>query len=76
MYSLVETIDTSGAREVSAVPSSWVIESGKIVLWPPTKQLKSLTKKIKEKSQPLVNWQRFNCVVLMKDVGKNFINKL
>lgn len=71
MFSLIETIDSFGAREVSAVPSIWIIENGKKVMWPPTKQLKALTKKIKEQSPPLANWQSFQCKILMKDVGKN-----
>jgi hypothetical protein len=63
MYKIVQTKNFKTILpEVAAVPSSWVIEENKFVLWPNNKKMVSAY--IKKYQPPGPNWNKYACKVL------------
>jgi hypothetical protein len=65
-FCIVETTDSKGIIEVSAVPENWVQKN--FLAWPPNN--KKLSSLIQSKTNPENSWRREKCIVLKTGIGK------
>lgn len=69
MFVIIETIEKRGP-EVTAVPESWVTDSGKNVFWPQNIDGKNLRNFRKNQRNPESNWSKFPINrILFENIG-------